>query len=50
MAPEHLEALAEGNDDQVDHRADLFSLGVLLFENPDRASSLRGSIGSDFGH
>ncbi len=32
MAPEHLEALAEGNDDRVDHRADIFSLGVLLYE------------------
>jgi len=32
MAPEHLEALAEGNDERVDQRADLFSVGVLLFE------------------
>ena len=32
MAPEHIEALAEGNDDGVDCRADVFSLGVLLFE------------------
>jgi serine/threonine protein kinase len=32
MAPEHLEAVALGEDDQLDARADLFSLGVLLFE------------------
>ena len=32
MAPEHLEALAEGLSDQVDRRSDIFGLGVLLFE------------------
>jgi serine/threonine protein kinase len=32
MAPEHIEALASGHEDQVDRRADIFSLGVLLFE------------------
>ena len=32
MAPEHLEALAEGDDASVDHRSDLFALGVLLYE------------------
>ena len=34
MAPEHLEALAAGADGDggVDRRADVFSLGVLLFE------------------
>ena len=32
MAPEHLEALAEGLSDQVDRRADIYGLGVLLFE------------------
>ena len=32
MAPEHLEALAEGISNRVDGRADLFGLGVLLFE------------------
>jgi serine/threonine protein kinase/predicted Zn-dependent protease len=32
MAPEHLEALAEGCADRVDRRSDLFGLGVLLFE------------------
>ncbi len=32
MAPEHLEALADGVDQGVGPRADLFSLGVLLFE------------------
>ncbi|MDX2036900.1 MAG: protein kinase [Isosphaeraceae bacterium] len=32
MAPEHLEAIAEGRDHHVDSRADLYSLGVLLFE------------------
>jgi serine/threonine protein kinase len=32
MAPEHLDALADGDDLAVDGRADLFALGVLLFE------------------
>ena len=32
MAPEHIEALAHGNDAGVDGRSDVFSLGVLLFE------------------
>jgi serine/threonine protein kinase/predicted Zn-dependent protease len=32
MAPEHLEALAEGRDENLDERADLYSLGVVLFE------------------
>ncbi len=32
MSPEHLDALAEGHDESVDERADVFSLGVLLFE------------------
>ena len=32
MAPEHLEALAEGMSDQVDRRADIYGLGVLLYE------------------
>ena len=32
MAPEHLDAVACGHDDQLDGRADLFSLGVLLYE------------------
>ena len=32
MAPEHLEALAEGSSDRVDGRADLYGLGVLLYE------------------
>ncbi len=32
MAPEHLEALAEGDPDRVDGRADLYALGVVLFE------------------
>ena len=32
MAPEHLEAVAIGEDDRLDGRADVFSLGVLLFE------------------
>ncbi len=32
MAPEHLDALAEGDDERVDGRADVFALGVLLFE------------------
>ncbi len=32
MSPEHLDALADGDDASVDGRADLFALGVLLFE------------------
>lgn len=32
MAPEHLEALADGVDSGVEARSDLYSLGVLLFE------------------
>jgi serine/threonine protein kinase/tetratricopeptide (TPR) repeat protein len=32
MAPEHLEALADGLGDIVDARADIYSLGVLLYE------------------
>jgi eukaryotic-like serine/threonine-protein kinase len=32
MAPEHLKALAEGSADRVDGRADLFGLGVVLYE------------------
>ena len=32
MAPEHIEALADGLDEGVDARADLFALGVVLFE------------------
>jgi serine/threonine protein kinase/Tfp pilus assembly protein PilF len=32
MAPEHLEALAEGSSDRVDGRADLYGLGILLYE------------------
>ena len=32
MAPEHLEALAEGLSDRVDGRSDIYGLGVLLYE------------------
>jgi len=32
MAPEHLKALAEGSADRVDGRADLYGLGVVLYE------------------
>ncbi|HWE38281.1 MAG TPA: protein kinase [Isosphaeraceae bacterium] len=32
MAPEHLEALAVGAGDRVDGRADVYALGVVLFE------------------
>ena len=33
MAPEHLEALAEGHDGGIDHRADVYSLGMVLLES-----------------
>ncbi len=32
MAPEHLEAVARRDDDRLDRRSDVYSLGVLLFE------------------
>src|SRR5262249_3896952 len=32
MAPEHLKALAEGRSDRVDGRADIYGLGVVLYE------------------
>ncbi len=32
MAPEHLDAVAIGEDDRLDARADIYSMGVLLFE------------------
>ncbi len=32
MAPEHLAALIAGREDGVDHRADLYSLGLILVE------------------
>ena len=32
MAPEHLEALAEGVSERVDGRSDIYGLGVLLYE------------------
>ncbi len=32
MAPEHLEALAEGTVDGVDSRSDIYGLGVVLYE------------------
>ena len=32
MAPEHLGAIADGHDGGSDHRADLYSLGMVLFE------------------
>ncbi len=32
MAPEHLEALADGCSERVDGRADIYGLGILLFE------------------
>ncbi len=32
MAPEHLEALIEHKAGQIDHRADLYSLGLVLLE------------------
>jgi serine/threonine protein kinase/predicted Zn-dependent protease len=41
MAPEHLEALAEGSSDRVDLRSDLFGLGVLLFEAVGGAKPFR---------
>src|SRR5271166_382561 len=32
MSPEHLDALAEGISDRLDGRADIYAMGVLLFE------------------
>ncbi len=32
MAPEHLKALAEPSSDAVDGRADIYGLGVVLYE------------------
>jgi serine/threonine protein kinase/tetratricopeptide (TPR) repeat protein len=32
MAPEHLEALADGLPDEVDARSDVYSLGILMYE------------------
>ncbi|MBV8488263.1 MAG: tetratricopeptide repeat protein, partial [Planctomycetaceae bacterium] len=32
MSPEHLDALAEGVSDRLDGRADIYAMGVLLFE------------------
>ncbi|HEX8200706.1 MAG TPA: serine/threonine-protein kinase, partial [Isosphaeraceae bacterium] len=32
MAPEHLEAVAEGVGDRVNNRSDLYALGVVLYE------------------
>ena len=32
MAPEHLEALADGCSERVDGRADIYGLGIVLFE------------------
>jgi serine/threonine protein kinase/Tfp pilus assembly protein PilF len=32
MAPEHLEALADGASEKVDGRSDIYGLGILLFE------------------
>jgi len=33
MAPEHLEALADGLSDRVDARSDIYGLGVVLYES-----------------
>ena len=32
MAPEHLAALLDGHDEGIDHRADLYALGLILTE------------------
>ncbi|HWE35477.1 MAG TPA: protein kinase [Isosphaeraceae bacterium] len=32
MAPEHLDALADGHGERIDARCDLYALGVVLFE------------------
>ncbi|MHB1562245.1 MAG: serine/threonine-protein kinase, partial [Isosphaeraceae bacterium] len=33
MSPEHLRALADGEPEGVDHRADIYGLGVVLYES-----------------
>ena len=53
MAPEHLKALSEGCSDRVDGRADLYGLGVVLyealtgqrpFESPRKGSSVMEAL------
>lgn len=49
MAPEHLEALAEGHSAGVDARSDIYSLGVMLYEamgrRPFEPPATRDSVG-----
>jgi tetratricopeptide (TPR) repeat protein len=52
MAPEQIEALADGTPDRVDHRSDLYSLGVVLcealgtrpFSGPSRGTSVSDNL------
>jgi eukaryotic-like serine/threonine-protein kinase len=52
MAPEHLDALGEEHDRTIDHRADIYSLGMVLLEalgvkpmtGPSEATTLADSL------
>ena len=43
MAPEHLEAMISGQSRLVDHRADIFSLGAVLYEALTRSDVIKKS-------